>query len=144
MCALFVTFHWWLGSEASGEGDQAGGRHPGSEGEHRFADSAPAGLRRQHHKSEQHRAPTGHLTFIFFFFFFPKVSRNTIFNHRLALCSQDLYRRCEKMRPTLFRLASDTEDNDEALGERWDSEYILDLHTKIFNQTTMWYDRCQD
>uniref|UniRef100_A0A3Q2XJH1 Golgi associated, gamma adaptin ear containing, ARF binding protein 1 n=1 Tax=Hippocampus comes TaxID=109280 RepID=A0A3Q2XJH1_HIPCM len=34
----------------------------------------------------------------------------------LALCSQDLYQRCEKMRPTLFRLASDTEDNDEALG----------------------------
>uniref|UniRef100_A0A8C7GH09 Golgi associated, gamma adaptin ear containing, ARF binding protein 1 n=1 Tax=Oncorhynchus kisutch TaxID=8019 RepID=A0A8C7GH09_ONCKI len=30
---------------------------------------------------------------------------------------QDLYQRCEKMRPTLFRLASDTEDNDEALGE---------------------------
>ena len=33
---------------------------------------------------------------------------------------QDLYNRCEKMRPTLFRLASDTEDNDEALGERDD------------------------
>lgn len=31
---------------------------------------------------------------------------------------QDLYQRCEKMRPTLFRLASDTEDNDEALGEQ--------------------------
>uniref|UniRef100_A0AAQ5X2Q8 Golgi associated, gamma adaptin ear containing, ARF binding protein 1 n=1 Tax=Amphiprion ocellaris TaxID=80972 RepID=A0AAQ5X2Q8_AMPOC len=30
---------------------------------------------------------------------------------------QDLYQRCEKMRPTLFRLASDTEDNDEALGD---------------------------
>uniref|UniRef100_A0A8C6LC49 Golgi-associated, gamma adaptin ear containing, ARF binding protein 1 n=1 Tax=Nothobranchius furzeri TaxID=105023 RepID=A0A8C6LC49_NOTFU len=30
---------------------------------------------------------------------------------------KDLYQRCEKMRPTLFRLASDTEDNDEALGE---------------------------
>ena len=34
-----------------------------------------------------------------------------------VLCDQDLYQRCEKMRPTLFRLASDTEDNDEALGE---------------------------
>ena len=33
-------------------------------------------------------------------------------------CGQDLYQRCEKMRPTLFRLASDTEDNDEALGEQ--------------------------
>ncbi|CAL8332538.1 unnamed protein product [Merluccius merluccius] len=30
---------------------------------------------------------------------------------------KDLYNRCEKMRPTLFRLASDTEDNDEALAE---------------------------
>uniref|UniRef100_A0A6Q2ZGU6 Golgi-associated, gamma adaptin ear containing, ARF binding protein 1 n=1 Tax=Esox lucius TaxID=8010 RepID=A0A6Q2ZGU6_ESOLU len=30
---------------------------------------------------------------------------------------KDLYRRCEKMRPTLFRLASDTEDNDEALAD---------------------------
>ncbi|KAL0992966.1 hypothetical protein UPYG_G00101580 [Umbra pygmaea] len=30
---------------------------------------------------------------------------------------QDLFQRCEKMRPTLFRLASDTEDNDEALAE---------------------------
>uniref|UniRef100_A0A8C7FDJ7 Golgi associated, gamma adaptin ear containing, ARF binding protein 1 n=1 Tax=Oncorhynchus kisutch TaxID=8019 RepID=A0A8C7FDJ7_ONCKI len=29
----------------------------------------------------------------------------------------DLYQHCEKMRPTLFRLASDTEDNDEALAE---------------------------
>uniref|UniRef100_A0A8C8IHC8 ADP-ribosylation factor-binding protein GGA1 n=1 Tax=Oncorhynchus tshawytscha TaxID=74940 RepID=A0A8C8IHC8_ONCTS len=29
---------------------------------------------------------------------------------------KDLYQSCEKMRPTLFRLASDTEDNDEALG----------------------------
>uniref|UniRef100_A0AAQ5Y0S3 Golgi associated, gamma adaptin ear containing, ARF binding protein 1 n=1 Tax=Amphiprion ocellaris TaxID=80972 RepID=A0AAQ5Y0S3_AMPOC len=36
---------------------------------------------------------------------------------RLLLCCQDLYQRCEKMRPTLFRLASDTEDNDEALAE---------------------------
>ncbi|KAM4603826.1 ADP-ribosylation factor-binding protein GGA1-like isoform 2-T2 [Polymixia lowei] len=30
---------------------------------------------------------------------------------------KDLYHRCEKMRPTLFRLASDTEDNDEALAD---------------------------
>ncbi|XP_059192375.1 ADP-ribosylation factor-binding protein GGA1-like isoform X2 [Centropristis striata] len=30
---------------------------------------------------------------------------------------KDLYQRCEKMRPTLFRLASDTEDSDEALGK---------------------------
>lgn len=36
---------------------------------------------------------------------------------RDCVCFQDLFQRCEKMRPTLFRLASDTEDNDEALGE---------------------------
>ncbi|NXU44520.1 GGA1 protein, partial [Drymodes brunneopygia] len=30
---------------------------------------------------------------------------------------QELYQRCERMRPMLFRLASDTEDNDEALAE---------------------------
>ncbi|KAJ8001762.1 hypothetical protein DPEC_G00172800 [Dallia pectoralis] len=30
---------------------------------------------------------------------------------------KDLYQRCERMRPTLFRLASDTEDNDEALAD---------------------------
>uniref|UniRef100_A0A8C5XHC6 Golgi associated, gamma adaptin ear containing, ARF binding protein 1 n=1 Tax=Microcebus murinus TaxID=30608 RepID=A0A8C5XHC6_MICMU len=29
---------------------------------------------------------------------------------------KELYQRCERMRPTLFRLASDTEDSDEALG----------------------------
>uniref|UniRef100_A0A8C9B9Y5 Golgi associated, gamma adaptin ear containing, ARF binding protein 1 n=1 Tax=Phocoena sinus TaxID=42100 RepID=A0A8C9B9Y5_PHOSS len=29
---------------------------------------------------------------------------------------KELYQRCERLRPTLFRLASDTEDNDEALG----------------------------
>lgn len=36
---------------------------------------------------------------------------------RPPCCPQELYQRCERMRPTLFRLASDTEDNDEALGE---------------------------
>uniref|UniRef100_A0A8D0CFP2 Golgi associated, gamma adaptin ear containing, ARF binding protein 1 n=1 Tax=Salvator merianae TaxID=96440 RepID=A0A8D0CFP2_SALMN len=30
---------------------------------------------------------------------------------------KELYQRCERMRPMLFRLASDTEDNDEALAE---------------------------
>ncbi|XP_008065528.1 ADP-ribosylation factor-binding protein GGA1 isoform X2 [Carlito syrichta] len=36
---------------------------------------------------------------------------------RPPFCPQELYQRCERMRPTLFRLASDTEDNDEALAE---------------------------
>ncbi|XP_075704437.1 ADP-ribosylation factor-binding protein GGA1 isoform X2 [Rhinoderma darwinii] len=37
---------------------------------------------------------------------------------------KELYQSCEKMRPTLFRLASDTEDNDEALAS---SSALLDL-----------------
>ncbi|XP_017272096.1 ADP-ribosylation factor-binding protein GGA1 [Kryptolebias marmoratus] len=41
----------------------------------------------------------------------------TATNQSNAELIQDLYQRCEKMRPTLFRLASDTEDNDEALAE---------------------------
>ncbi|XP_056443044.1 ADP-ribosylation factor-binding protein GGA1-like [Gadus chalcogrammus] len=39
------------------------------------------------------------------------------FSHSQQELVKDLYNRCEKMRPTLFRLASDTEDNDEALAE---------------------------
>ncbi|XP_069557434.1 ADP-ribosylation factor-binding protein GGA1-like [Brachyistius frenatus] len=42
---------------------------------------------------------------------------STATNQSNAELLQDLYQRCEKMRPTLFRLASDTEDNDEALAE---------------------------
>ncbi|MEQ2313308.1 ARF-binding protein [Ameca splendens] len=42
---------------------------------------------------------------------------STTTNQSNADLIQDLYQRCEKMRPTLFRLASDTEDNDEALAE---------------------------
>uniref|UniRef100_A0A8C8EH47 ADP-ribosylation factor-binding protein GGA1 n=1 Tax=Oncorhynchus tshawytscha TaxID=74940 RepID=A0A8C8EH47_ONCTS len=42
---------------------------------------------------------------------------------------KDLYQRCEKMRPTLFRLASDTEDNDEALGEILDTQCPEDSTT---------------
>ncbi|XP_051243112.1 ADP-ribosylation factor-binding protein GGA1 [Dicentrarchus labrax] len=42
---------------------------------------------------------------------------STASNQSNAELLQDLYQRCEKMRPTLFRLASDTEDNDEALAE---------------------------
>uniref|UniRef100_A0A8C3AUU4 Golgi associated, gamma adaptin ear containing, ARF binding protein 1 n=1 Tax=Cyclopterus lumpus TaxID=8103 RepID=A0A8C3AUU4_CYCLU len=45
--------------------------------------------------------------------------------------SNDLYQRCEKMRPTLFRLASDTEDNDEALAEILQANDSL---TQVINQ----------
>lgn len=45
----------------------------------------------------------------------PLTRRRVVSNTCVFL--QDLYQRCEKMRPTLFRLASDTEDSDEALGK---------------------------
>ncbi|KAG8436283.1 hypothetical protein GDO86_007406 [Hymenochirus boettgeri] len=44
---------------------------------------------------------------------------------------KELYQRCEKMRPTLFRLASDTEDNDEALAEILQANDSL---TQVINQ----------
>lgn len=45
---------------------------------------------------------------------------------------QDLYQRCEKMRPTLFRLASDTEDSDEALGKFADPMTLTVCHIKAY------------
>ncbi|TNN57980.1 ADP-ribosylation factor-binding protein GGA1 [Liparis tanakae] len=44
---------------------------------------------------------------------------------------QDLYQRCEKMRPTLFRLASDTEDSDDALADILQANDNL---TQVINQ----------
>ncbi|TWW58580.1 ADP-ribosylation factor-binding protein GGA1-like [Takifugu flavidus] len=44
---------------------------------------------------------------------------------------KDLFQRCEKMRPTLFRLASDTEDNDEALADILQANDSL---TQVINQ----------
>ncbi|XP_068574889.1 ADP-ribosylation factor-binding protein GGA1-like [Cebidichthys violaceus] len=52
-------------------------------------------------------------------------------NQSNAELLQDLYQRCEKMRPTLFRLASDTEDNDEALAEILQANDSL---TQVINQ----------
>ncbi|XP_034749111.1 ADP-ribosylation factor-binding protein GGA1-like [Etheostoma cragini] len=56
---------------------------------------------------------------------------STADNQSNAELLQDLYQRCEKMRPTLFRLASDTEDNDEALAEILQANDSL---THIINQ----------
>ncbi|XP_068435301.1 ADP-ribosylation factor-binding protein GGA1-like [Clinocottus analis] len=56
---------------------------------------------------------------------------STADNQSNAELLQDLYQRCEKMRPTLFRLASDTEDNDEALAEILQANDSL---TQIINQ----------
>uniref|UniRef100_A0A7N6BYM2 Golgi associated, gamma adaptin ear containing, ARF binding protein 1 n=1 Tax=Anabas testudineus TaxID=64144 RepID=A0A7N6BYM2_ANATE len=47
---------------------------------------------------------------------------------------QDLYQRCEKMRPTLFRLASDTEDNDEALAEILQANDSLTTVINLYKQ----------
>uniref|UniRef100_A0A7N5ZY06 Golgi associated, gamma adaptin ear containing, ARF binding protein 1 n=1 Tax=Anabas testudineus TaxID=64144 RepID=A0A7N5ZY06_ANATE len=48
--------------------------------------------------------------------------------------STDLYQRCEKMRPTLFRLASDTEDNDEALAEILQANDSLTTVINLYKQ----------
>ncbi|XP_059203262.1 ADP-ribosylation factor-binding protein GGA1-like isoform X2 [Centropristis striata] len=56
---------------------------------------------------------------------------STADNQSNAELIQDLYQRCEKMRPTLFRLASDTEDNDEALAEILQANDSL---TQVINQ----------
>ncbi|XP_037648592.1 ADP-ribosylation factor-binding protein GGA1-like isoform X1 [Sebastes umbrosus] len=56
---------------------------------------------------------------------------STADNQSNAELLQDLYQRCEKMRPTLFRLASDTEDNDEALAEILQANDSL---TQVINQ----------
>ncbi|KTF75867.1 hypothetical protein cypCar_00037079 [Cyprinus carpio] len=48
---------------------------------------------------------------------------------------KDLYQRCEKMRPTLFRLASDTEDNDEALGKAYRLKGKTCISTNVANDS---------
>ncbi|XP_077380369.1 ADP-ribosylation factor-binding protein GGA1-like isoform X2 [Festucalex cinctus] len=47
---------------------------------------------------------------------------------------KNLYQRCEKMRPTLFRLASDTEDNDEALADILQANDSLTQVINIYKQ----------
>uniref|UniRef100_A0A3P9MTK2 Golgi-associated, gamma adaptin ear containing, ARF binding protein 1 n=1 Tax=Poecilia reticulata TaxID=8081 RepID=A0A3P9MTK2_POERE len=47
---------------------------------------------------------------------------------------RDLYQRCEKMRPTLFRLASDTEDNDEALADILEANDSLTQVINLYRQ----------
>ncbi|KAM4751435.1 ADP-ribosylation factor-binding protein GGA1-like [Anableps anableps] len=47
---------------------------------------------------------------------------------------RDLYQRCEKMRPTLFRLASDTEDNDDALADILEANDSLTQVINLYRQ----------
>uniref|UniRef100_A0A665VQK5 Golgi-associated, gamma adaptin ear containing, ARF binding protein 1 n=1 Tax=Echeneis naucrates TaxID=173247 RepID=A0A665VQK5_ECHNA len=55
---------------------------------------------------------------------------------------KDLYQRCEKMRPTLFRLASDTEDSDEALADILQANdsltQVINLYRQLVGTFGVW------
>uniref|UniRef100_A0A8C0X9A8 Golgi associated, gamma adaptin ear containing, ARF binding protein 2 n=1 Tax=Castor canadensis TaxID=51338 RepID=A0A8C0X9A8_CASCN len=51
-----------------------------------------------------------------------------------ALSSQVVYERCEKLRPTLFRLASDTTDDDDALAEILQANDLLTQGVLLYKQ----------
>ncbi|XP_047433300.1 ADP-ribosylation factor-binding protein GGA1-like [Mugil cephalus] len=57
---------------------------------------------------------------------------------------KDLYQRCEKMRPTLFRLASDTEDNDEALADILQANDSLTQVINLYRQLIKGEDVTKD
>ncbi|KAL3067374.1 hypothetical protein OYC64_017166 [Pagothenia borchgrevinki] len=57
---------------------------------------------------------------------------------------KDLYQRCEKMRPTLFRLASDTEDSDEALAEILQANDSLTQVINLYRQLVKGEDVSKD
>uniref|UniRef100_A0A8D0DE70 Golgi-associated, gamma adaptin ear containing, ARF binding protein 1 n=1 Tax=Sander lucioperca TaxID=283035 RepID=A0A8D0DE70_SANLU len=57
---------------------------------------------------------------------------------------KDLYQRCEKMRPTLFRLASDTEDSDEALAEILEANDSLTQVINMYRQLVKGEDVSKD
>ncbi|XP_070838491.1 ADP-ribosylation factor-binding protein GGA1-like isoform X1 [Chaetodon trifascialis] len=57
---------------------------------------------------------------------------------------KDLYQRCEKMRPTLFRLASDTEDSDEALADILQANDSLTQVINLYRQLVKGEDVSMD
>ncbi|XP_070712713.1 ADP-ribosylation factor-binding protein GGA1-like [Pempheris klunzingeri] len=57
---------------------------------------------------------------------------------------KDLYQRCEKMRPTLFRLASDTEDSDEALADILQANDSLTHVINLYRQLVKGEDVAKD
>lgn len=57
---------------------------------------------------------------------------------------KDLYHRCEKMRPTLFRLASDTEDSDEALADILQANDSLTQVINLYRQLVKGEDVTKD
>ncbi|XP_070772480.1 ADP-ribosylation factor-binding protein GGA1-like [Enoplosus armatus] len=57
---------------------------------------------------------------------------------------KDLYQRCEKMRPTLFRLASDTEDSDEALADILQANDSLTQVINLYRQLVKGEDVTKD
>uniref|UniRef100_A0A8C2WSH4 Golgi-associated, gamma adaptin ear containing, ARF binding protein 1 n=1 Tax=Cyclopterus lumpus TaxID=8103 RepID=A0A8C2WSH4_CYCLU len=57
---------------------------------------------------------------------------------------KDLYQRCEKMRPTLFRLASDTEDSDDALADILQANDNLTQVINLYRQLVKGEDVSKD
>ncbi|XP_075946733.1 ADP-ribosylation factor-binding protein GGA1-like [Anarhichas minor] len=57
---------------------------------------------------------------------------------------KDLYQRCEKMRPTLFRLASDTEDSDDALADILQANDKLTQVINLYRQLVKGEDVSKD
>ncbi|XP_054461196.1 ADP-ribosylation factor-binding protein GGA1-like [Anoplopoma fimbria] len=57
---------------------------------------------------------------------------------------KDLYQRCEKMRPTLFRLASDTEDSDDALADILQANDSLTQVINLYRQLVKGEDVSKD
>ncbi|KAM6939846.1 ADP-ribosylation factor-binding protein GGA1-like isoform 2-T2 [Xenentodon cancila] len=57
---------------------------------------------------------------------------------------KDLCQRCEKMRPTLFRLASDTEDSDEALADILQANDSLTQVINLYRQLVKGEDVTKD
>lgn len=68
----------------------------------------------------------------------PQLSILLLASAPLSPLPQELYQRCERMRPMLFRLASDTEDNDEALGKHiWPFSFCPLLPPSSFRDSVL-------
>lgn len=68
----------------------------------------------------------------------PQLSILLLASAPLSPLPQELYQRCERMRPMLFRLASDTEDNDEALGKHiWPFSFCPLLPRSSFRELVL-------
>lgn len=59
---------------------------------------------------------------------------NKLLTQSLCLLLQTLYERCDRMRPTLFRLASDTMEDDSALTQILEANDELTLVVNAFKE----------